>query len=498
MAENVKNTDKKKDAEQVIITDDDFFRIALSLEKKHSLFYKVWELGTPRVTEDIPTAAVAFDLNGTKIDFMFNPELWKNSDDYNKSFIIAHESLHVSLNHGVRMKGALKQKENMAIINMAADIVVNHTLVEKFGFDRKKIKNSENYCWVDTVFGDKGAVGQTKDWLKKQGAEIKDEEEEEVIPSHDKAFEYYFNLLKRKSEELSKAAEDAGISVPGQGEGQGNGMINSPQTVDEHGPMTQSGSSENICKELSERMGEKEKNDVKDIINKHYQNEKKEEEEGNDVKSGGKQAGTGTGGSWVFIDPALLKAKKKKKWETIIKKWAQKYMKNDFRDVEQWARKHRRMSMLESGSMFLPCEMEVEDMYEDMEKIKVFFFMDTSGSCAGYKDRFYKAANSLPPERFDLRCFCFDTSVKEMKLTDKKMFNGGGTYFHIIEGKIQEIITKEKGKYPKAVFVLTDGYGDSVTPAMPERWFWFLTEGVTGYGVTVPSSCKKFNLKDFE
>ena len=498
-AEKVKKI--KSDTEQVIITDDDFFRIAVSLEKKHALFYKVWEMGIPRVTREIDTAAVAFDKNGTKIDFMFNPDLWKKSDDYNKAFLVSHEALHVSLNHGARMKSALERKENMQLINMAADIVVNHALVEKFGFSRKKIDNAENYCWVDTVFGEKGATGQTKKWLENQGAQFK-KGEKETIPDDDKAFEYYFKLLKQKSEQFTQAAKDNGIQIPGGSGGDGSGLMGEPQTVDDHGPMSKSGSSEEICKELSERLGDEEKNDIKETIDKHYQHEKKdgdkEGEDGQDKQGGGRQAGTGGGGAWVFVDPKLLKVKKKKKWETIIKKWAQKYMRNDFRDVEQWARKHRRMTMLESGNMFLPCEMEVEDMYEDMEKIKVFFFMDTSGSCAGYKERFYKAANSLPPERFDLRCFCFDTSVKEMELKDNKMFNGGGTYFHIIEEKIQAIVAKEKIKYPKAVFVLTDGYGDSVSPSMPERWFWFLTDGSMGYGVTVPKDCKKFNLKDFE
>jgi uncharacterized protein with von Willebrand factor type A (vWA) domain len=173
-------------------------------------------------------------------------------------------------------------------------------------------------------------------------------------------------------------------------------------------------------------------------------------------------------------------------------------MKNNFKDVEQWARKHRRMSMIGGGSLFIPCEMEVEDMFEDIEKIEVFMFLDTSGSCAGYKDRFYKAAASLPPERFNLRLFCFDTSVKEMKLEDKKMFDGGGTYFHILEQKIQEIMKKENKKYPKAVFVLSDGYGDNVIPQDPSKWYWFLSDGWGYGGVTVPANCKKFHLKDFE
>jgi len=501
MAEEIEKIEKvveekaEEKKEEIVITRDDFFRIAATLEQKHALFYKVWELGTPVTTRDIPTAAIAFDERGTKISFMFNPDLWAKSDDYNRAFLIAHEALHVSLNHGQRMKSALKNKENMELINVAADIVVNHNLVNKFGFSRKKITNSENYCWVDTVFGEKGWTGEVKKQLTEMGADFgKDANKKEEIPKDDCAFEYYFRLLKEKSQQMGNAAQKGGVKLPS---GPG-GMISIPSTVDEHESMAESGSSEAICKELNERLNDEEKDDIKEMIDKHYNNDKDGEKKDGVSSKGGKQAGTGTGGAWSFVDPALLRVKKKKKWETIIKKWAQKYMKNEFKDIEQWARKHRRMSMISGGSMFIPCEMEVEDMFEDVEKIEVFFFMDTSGSCAGYKERFYKAANSLPPERFNLRCFCFDTSVKEMDLKDNKMFNGGGTYFHIIEQKIQQIMKNENKKYPKAVFVLTDGYGDNVVPQDPSKWFWFLSDGWGHGGVTVPANCKKFHLKDFE
>jgi len=480
MAENAtKNQKAKSDTEEVFITEDDFFRIAMSLEEKHALFYKAWELGVPRTTKEISTAAVRFDEKGLKIDFMFNPDLWKNNDDYNRAFIIAHEALHVALNHGSRMKGALKKKENMQVINMAADVVVNHTLINKFGFNRSKVKDADKLCWVDTVFGDKGAVGATKEWLKAQGAKISKElDKKEEVPVDDKSFEYYFRLLKSKSEALQDAADKGNVKMPGgqgQGQGQGQGSLlegeGMPQTVDDHGPMTESGSSEEIVKELSDRLSGEEKNEIKDVVDKHYQHEAKEDDENGDEgkNPGGKFAGKGTGGSWTFIDPRLLKMVKKKKWETIIKKWAQKYLKNDFRDVEQWARKHRRTSLIESGSMFLPCEMEVEDMFEEEDKIEVFFFMDTSGSCASFKERFFKAAHSLPEEKFTLRAFVFDTSVKAIDLTKNQMFNGGGTSFSIIEQHIQQTMKKEKSKYPQAVFVLTDGYGDVVNPQTPEK-----------------------------
>jgi hypothetical protein len=111
--------------------------------------------------------------------------------------------------------------------------------------------------------------------------------------------------------------------------------------------------------------------------------------------------------------------------------------------------------------MFLPSDMEIEDDNDEKTRIKVYFYLDTSGSCWGLKDRFFAAALSLPDDRFDIRLFCFDTTVQETTLESRKIYGGGGTSFSILEAHIQKEI-KEKGEYPEAVFVITDGYAATV------------------------------------
>ena len=57
------------------------------------------------------------------------------------------------------------------------------------------------------------------------------------------------------------------------------------------------------------------------------------------------------------------------------------------------------------------------------------------------------------------------------------------------------------GKYPDAVFVMTDGYGDKVVPQMPERWYWFIDGGMSSKTLTTsycPEECAVYKLTDFE
>jgi hypothetical protein len=186
--------------------------------------------------------------------------------------------------------------------------------------------------------------------------------------------------------------------------------------------------------------------------------------------------------------------KKKKKWETVIKRWVNRFIKHSDRDHEQWARVNRRFVGLQSN-LFLPSEMEIDEREEIKKKIKVIFFQDTSGSCSHFAERFFKAAKSLPKERFDMELYCFDTQVYKTSLESGKLYGFGGTSFEILERKVEEICKGNFRKYPKAVFVITDGYGDAIHPKKPRNWYWFLS---TTYTSCIPKECNIFQLSDFE
>ena len=130
------------------ISSEEWLEISYSLEPHHAVFYKVWQMGKPVFDESIDTAAVQFDQEGKFVLFRFNPNFWSKLNLYNKLFVICHEALHIVLNHGIRTKDA---GMNAQAVNVALDVVVNHTLIRNFGFDCSMIDNADHFCWVDTV-----------------------------------------------------------------------------------------------------------------------------------------------------------------------------------------------------------------------------------------------------------------------------------------------------------------------------------------------------------
>jgi len=317
------------------------------------------------------------------------------------------------------------------VANYLLDVIVNHALVRGFGFDR-------------ALLGD----------LNKKGCWVDTVFVGEDMPD-DKSFEYYFNRMPKNLEKLKLVI----------------------RTLDDHAGLGTSNWDEVVGK-LDGVLSKEEKDALKDTIEKHYEAEVQES-----------QAGVGTGG-WTFID--VKPVKKKKKWETVIKEWSRKYDRPEMKDIEQWARVNRRFVTLDKKLM-LPTEMEIE--HETEGKIMVFLFQDTSGSCWNLKDRFFKAARSLDPKRFDVRLFCFDTAVKEVELAKGKIYGGGGTSFGILEAFIQKTMLNEGCKYPEAVFLITDGMGNSVRPEKPERWYWFLSYDCRHY---IPKESNVFKLSDYE
>lgn len=445
---------------------EDLEAILDSFEAAHySLFYKFATLSVPVIDRKIPTAAVRFNKLGDCIEFAINPDYWDTRTFEQKRFIIAHECIHVMFNHGRRIfnLGTDKKKVHPQIANIAADIVVNHTLEDTFYFKRKEVDPESVYCWIDTVF--KGTT---------------------PLPSKDANFEYYYTLLMDKFKDKIKQ------------------MMENLELVDCHEGLDGMDSSE-VAERLSDFL---DPDDIKKIKKKLEENgvemdpkkpnqmrdtgkpDGKEEEGPDGNKPGGKLAGTERGD----IVKEMLKRfiPKKKKWETVIKNWVRKN--SDFTTIEQWARKDRRWSNLDTGYM-LPSDLFVEE--DERRKIDVWFFQDTSGSCVHLADRFFNAARSIPTDRFNIKMFCFDTAVYETTLASGKLYGFGGTSFTCIEDYIQSKINDVKAKqhYPHAVFIITDGYGDNVSPQKPKNWHWFLSEN---YKSCIPKESPTFMLKDFE
>ena len=408
------------------LSSEEFLSLSRALMQHHAIFDRLWSMGRPVFTEEIPTAAVYFDKVGETIEFKINPEFWKTLDDVQKQFVISHECLHVILYHGIRINQL--KSDDIKIANLALDIIVNHSLVDRFGFKREEIDPTNKYCWVDTVFKDSP-------------------------PEAGKYYEYYYNLLEKNPESTGCSTVDMhdGLS-----------SFNTPEFEDK----------------LKELASPDELESLSDFV----------ESQTKDIEGECQKAGCNPGNTFILADVGNVKHKKK--WETVIKKWAAKFIKDD--DIEQWARRNRRLTFMPNDFM-IPSDQEVEAFEKD--RIQVWFFQDTSGSCSGFVNRFFKAAKSLPPERFDIKMHCFDTRVFETTLESKKLYGFGGTSFSCLENYIQSYIKKHGLNYPKAIFVITDGYGDRINPQLPDRWYWFLSTKYTG---CIPKECKILSLSDFE
>lgn len=442
---------------------DEWKQLGSKLEEHHSLFYKFWQLGRPVFTNSIDTAAVVFDKDGKCINFLFNEKFWNECDDYKKLFVVAHECLHVILNHGSRFKDTKEKR----LANIAQDVVINHLLVESFGFIQEEIKGWENYCWVDTVFKNKKIFGRS--YPKDESSEF-----------------YFVQLLKDKENSSKKVAGGKGKAGESQQQSQGDESSSAgnqdepddlPSTVDDHNitfDQDTDGMIEDILKSLSDEDLESLSDKLQNTVNK-------------DAKAG----------TTPLCAPFLVKRPsviiRKKKWESVIKKWEKIAVVNQDTEIEQWIRLPRRFSCVDTD-LFIPSEESVEDICKKKDKIDVFFFLDTSGSCFHLGERFFSAALTLDPKKFNIRLFCFDVAVVETDIKGQKLYGGGGTSFSAIEAHIKSIV--EKGtKYPQAVFIITDGMGNNVKPAFPKRWHWFLTEKYTNF---IPPESHIYMLSDYE
>ena len=446
------------------LTKAQFSRLSSDLNDKHALFYMFWQLGNIRFTTSISTAAVVFSKSGDSVDFVFNPEFWNSLNEYTRQFVICHECLHVTLKHGLRMKHTI----NPEAINVALDIVVNHSLVNKFGFHRYMILNWQNYCWVDTVF---------------PGENIPD----------DRFAEYYIQQLRNRMQNttcktvddhssLGNSMDDADTDAdgkPNDAKGKGKDKKNKGDKGDE------------LLKKIDGLLSPDEKKKLKDFLSKGT--EKGKDDKSNDIGSNSSvgeddsnlvdanesmkgnpfsKAGTGKGGLIWNFPPDLGKARQS--WVSLVKKWTNRN-RHVIADSEQWVRVNRRSVLLPSD-LFIPSEMESDDG-DEKRRIKAWFFLDTSGSCISFRERFWRAAETVPRKYFDLELHTFDTDVYKVDMKNRQLRGGGGTSFSAIEQFIQIECKRRNMKYPEIICVITDGEGDFVAPEIPRRWNWIMPDG---------------------
>lgn len=436
----------------------EYWEIASLLENHNVLFSEFWEMGEPVFTDSIDTAAVCWDEEGKKINYLFNENFWNSLNSYQRGFVISHEILHVLFKHGNRLKSIIGDRERMKIANIAADIIVNEYLLRRFRFQPLFLDDL-----YDKIITEKKVFGK---------------ENNSIL-----TFEIYYAMLIEQQEECAglNSIDNHEISFTSEG---GTGSFSNdgddPIADKKFGDIPDI-VIEDIIEQAINRYDERSAKDMKDLC---------DSQEFNNVV-GGQLAGT-IAGNCAKVIQKFTKVRKQK-WITLVKDWTRRKIKESI--DETWIWPNRRLTLFEKSEFFLPAEYTEEK--EEKDKMNVWLFMDTSGSCVDYATRFFKAAEFIPTDYFTVKLFCFDTRTYETDLISRKLYGFGGTRFDIIEQRVQEEMKKMKTKkYPDSVWVLTDGYGSNVKPEKPERWKWFMTEYSSTY--LIPEESQIYNLSDYE
>lgn len=488
---------------------EEFVDLSTDLEMFHSVFSTVWDMGIPEFVPDLGTVKMPFDKSSGSFKFEIDPDHWKSLNKQTKLFTICHECMHIIMDHPMRSRGIPKEKRQIA--DVAMDLVVNEALISRFGFKKELLTNHDDMIWFDNTFDPASKI------------------------ERDREFEYYYNRLsemyppppsageKGDAGEAGKAPPMKGAGSPGSSGSSGSSGGSAESGEPGEGEQEESEPSEGSSKDPTERDTLDDHSGMRSFAEHQEEKKKKHTDEEKRAAEGISQAvhdrlsadetkdfvdsldglerGPGSPGEPLIPGQMkhivnIKKIKKKKKWESVISRWANFTIKE--RDKYQWVMPDRRMTTVTGGDLIFPQRYWFEDKVYD--KINVMFFLDASGSCWHLKDRFVKAAASLDPKRFNVRMFTRTTLVKEVKPPFINVEGGGSDDFRCMENFIQkELREKKMRRYPEAVFHITDGgdcSGVMVKPQKPENWHWFLTDDHETHWI--PSACHIYMLRDFE
>ncbi len=383
-------------------------------EQSHHLATQVSYLGYPEMVEGFPsTAVVAWDDNRKKIKFMFNRKFSEMISDEEFTFIVAHEAMHIINGHLFVLKRAFDRLKDKK--------------------DRKELRTYKRKFAIasDCVVND--SLTRLYNLPK---IELSKDVPGRVI--------YGKNEVGCHTETLS--VEDVIHLVP-----------DGPEPPENH-DLWESFFNENGS--LKESFVDA----LEEFIEKNEQNSSMTDADAEmleDLKDSmadctdayAKKAGKGLKSKIGKIDNMSASLA----WEKIL---FEKVPRGKFEDT--WARPGRRFMSIWPEAI-LP-----DSKNKDIEEI--FVAIDVSSSINKPMLNLFCAIVKNTPKRFRINAITFDTSCEPYNIFSETIRSGGGTDFHIIENYIQ----RNCKKYPKAVFVLTDGMGNRIKPQHPKRWTWLL------------------------
>lgn len=399
-------------------------------KKNYHLAGQACRLGYPEMVSEYPkTAGVRWNSDKKKVEFMFNTKFCDSLDFLHFNFAVAHEAAHVFGGHIFMLKSEMDKLKNRGASQKEINLWVHRF-------------NKAADCVVNDSLVNLYGMPRCEFPNDKGECTILYGKEVVGCDCHDLSVTDVMSLLP---EEDSGQAGDVDNHELWKSFFNEDGSVNR-DFVDSIKDFVE----ENIGNAaLSDDDAEK----IRKI--------QKAMEQCSDAYS--REAGQSTSGSTRKVKASAAAVR----WERLL---FRKVEKNKFED--RWSKRNRKLEGV-SDDIILPTSVSKETE-------EIFIAIDCSGSIDWEALELFVSVVKNTPKRFKINAITFNMSCQPFDIRKDEVRSGGGTSFSIIEQYIQDNFKK----YPKAVFVLTDGGGNFVKPQWSNRWTWML------YGYSDEQYCK--------
>ncbi len=405
------------------------------------------------------TAGVALSPEG-KIIFQFSPSFWKSLENsYRRAFVVAHEMMHIILNHMERItqfatkheKSGVSEEDLLTLYNYAIDLVVNESLLES-GFDKERLGPmiGEMVFWETLlpVVQEMIASGVAQSRI----SESTGQRAYEMFQRSGKDSEYYaWWLLKLVS------PEDPTRELRRRGGKPIETMADLKDFIQNNPELVAEVIAEAIGREILEGNTELEA----ELVGGPGQGKRLIDADG------------GVGRT-ILPDKKKLRSLVKTDFGTEMTKAVNSAM--NYPTVTTFAREERRYHTL-ADKFRLPA------LISRVITVNFQIYIDVSGSVARYTQQFINSSLSvietvteqkMEVEVGNVDYFIFANQVRnitsEMQSgSPVKLDVGGGTSFTAIWDTFEEI-----GDLDAFVYVITDGYGDGMGLITTDKWYWLI------------------------
>lgn len=433
------------------------------LDRNYAYFLtNVISVGKPQWTEAIPTAAVmmeetvdASNKDSDDFRFMFNPTFAESLDVPGMAFILAHETMHIILNHLKLLSSYVDKDAYAKLVDRAS---------KGDRLSRDEIKQMMEFKQIASKFNI-AADCVINDYLGQAGMEVwPDACRGEHFIGEDAAFLTVGDVFDRL---VLPESEDS--------DGRGSGAL------DSHDWMFDPDFADKMADAIDKFNGQVEGNSTlpNDLKEKRNEEEGKLTDAQQQIQDS-MRAGSEAGNIRAFQEQTGLQMS----WVKLLKEVDPDMFKEPGLAPPPRPAWHKRPRKLAAfPDVNLPVfRKDEKDEKMSREKPAIVMALDYSGSIGpNDADRFATLARSIPTERIKLFCCTFTTTYKVFDLDNPHGGGSGGTSFDPIVSFIENDVKPElNGSYPKAVIVITDGEAALSPRYMPTEseqnsWVWLIS-----------------------